>query len=538
MHGLILSSARNSTFSSGKYRTEMKRGAGAHRMASHLRQNGWDIEVIDYAAEWTLEEFQELCRSRITHKTKFISSSLIFCDETIIEQFNLFFHWFKLKYPHIPIVAGSRDMFTSYNLNVDYIVTGYGELGGLELLNKLAGKPNTANITEKNIWGKDVKFVSCDHNHPANTMTDLKVLYENRDFLIPNDFLSIEMSRGCMFKCKFCAFHFIGRKEPHLRDIDTLTYELQRNYDNWGITNYQIVDETVNESSDKIAKIANSIDSLNLPLLNLTGYTRADLMITRPQDWENMKRIGYTSHFYGIETLHPMAGKSIGKGMHPDKIKQGLLDIQDYFKKDNGRYAVGLGLIVGLPYETLDSVQSSLDWLVENLKGNLSVGLAPLYLANKESFDKDFRGNYSEWENTIKEQKYYTEGDPANWNIEWDLIPEGSLKQLYKGFIENANMTYLWESSETNFWEAIKFGVSWMSNFDNFKNQTALMWEMPEFVVSGEYTVDEFYHNDLSGLAKLKGIDVDNDPRWRDKITSVDKMQKTISEYKYKKLSL
>ena len=90
MHGLILSSARNSTFSSGKYRTEMKRGAGAHRIASHLRQNGWDIEVIDYAAEWTLEEFQELCRSRITDKTKFISSSLIFSDDTIIKQFNLF----------------------------------------------------------------------------------------------------------------------------------------------------------------------------------------------------------------------------------------------------------------------------------------------------------------------------------------------------------------------------------------------------------------------------------------------------------------
>ena len=145
MHGLILSSARNSTFCHGRnYRIEMKRSAGAHRIASHLRQNGWDIEVIDYAAEWTLEEFQELCRSRITDKTKFISTSLIFCDDTIIEQFNLFFHWFKLKYPHIPTVAGSRDMFTSYNLNVDYIVTGYGEVGGLELLNKLAGKPNTA----------------------------------------------------------------------------------------------------------------------------------------------------------------------------------------------------------------------------------------------------------------------------------------------------------------------------------------------------------------------------------------------------------
>ena len=261
-------------------------------------------------------------------------------------------------------------------------------------------------------------------------------------------------------------------------------------------------------------------------------------MISRPQDWENLKRIGYTSHFFGIETLHPMAGKSVGKGMHPDKIKQGLIDIKDYFKKDNGRYRAGLGMIMGLPYESLNSVKSSLDWLLHNLKGDLNILTSPLHISKKEGFPPDFRGNYSEWENTIHEQKYYTAGDPANWNIEWDLIPEGSGKQLYKSFIESPDMTYLWESNETNFWEAIKFGIGWMGNYDNFKHQAGLMWEMPEFVVSGEYTVDEFYHNDLSGLAKLKGIDVENDPQWKEKITSVDKMQKTISEYKYKKLSL
>jgi hypothetical protein len=251
-----------------------------------------------------------------------------------------------------------------------------------------------------------------------------------------------------------------------------------------------------------------------------------------------LKRIGYTSHFYGIETLHPLAGKSIGKGMHPDRIKQGLLDVRDYFKKDNGRCTIGMGMIAGLPYESLDSMQSSLDWLLDNLKGDVNIVVSPLHISKKEGFPPDFRGNYSEWENTIHEQKYYTEASPANWNIDWDLVQDGHFKSVYKRFIENPNLAYMWESSETNLWEAVKFAIGWLGNNDNFKHQSGDPWRISEFVTSGEFTVDQFYQNDLPGLAKLKGIDVDNDPDWKHKITSVDKMQKTISEYKYKKLSL
>jgi len=48
MHGLLLTGFM-STFGKSSFR----RTAGAHRIATHLRQLGWDIEVLDFVMGWS-----------------------------------------------------------------------------------------------------------------------------------------------------------------------------------------------------------------------------------------------------------------------------------------------------------------------------------------------------------------------------------------------------------------------------------------------------------------------------------------------------
>lgn len=40
-----------------------------HRVATFLRMNDWDAEVVDFTAFWKLAELKELVRSRTTDKT-------------------------------------------------------------------------------------------------------------------------------------------------------------------------------------------------------------------------------------------------------------------------------------------------------------------------------------------------------------------------------------------------------------------------------------------------------------------------------------
>ena len=62
------------------------------------------------------------------------------------------------------------------------------------------------------------------------------------------------------------------------------------------------------------------------------------------------------AHFYGIETLHPLAAKAIGKGMHPDKIKKlGYFGPKEEFMKRLGVHRGTTGMIAGLPMSLVES---------------------------------------------------------------------------------------------------------------------------------------------------------------------------------------
>ena len=97
----------------------------------------------------------------------------------------------------------------------------------------------------------------------------------------------------------------------------------------------------------------------------MTAYIRADLITTRKRDWDNLIKMGITSHFYGVESMnHESALKSIGKGMDSGRIKEGLLEVDEYFRSA-GFYKGHISLIDGLPHETIDTLRDTGKWLSE-----------------------------------------------------------------------------------------------------------------------------------------------------------------------------
>ena len=56
----------------------VKRSAGAHRIATWLRENEWDIEVIDFWPAWSREELVELFETRVKKDTIWVGLSAMF----------------------------------------------------------------------------------------------------------------------------------------------------------------------------------------------------------------------------------------------------------------------------------------------------------------------------------------------------------------------------------------------------------------------------------------------------------------------------
>ena len=54
------------------------RASGGHKIASYLRRNGMDVEMIDYTYAWTFEELKDLWKSRYSSQSLFIAVSIVF----------------------------------------------------------------------------------------------------------------------------------------------------------------------------------------------------------------------------------------------------------------------------------------------------------------------------------------------------------------------------------------------------------------------------------------------------------------------------
>jgi len=342
-----------------------QRPGGVYRIATVLREYNWDVEVVDWTPYWDLEELKELARQRITHETIFVGFGCFFSYWD--ENNDLFCHWLKETFPHIKIILGAATKPVITSKDIDYFIYGFGENAILAIVASLTGNTPGAGIKfDTDFFGTKTKVINGNAHYPSFPLRSLMIKYEDRDYIDSNEWLSIEFGRGCIFECTFCNFPVLGVKGDYSRDADDFLLQLKDAHDKFGVTNYYAADETFNDRTDKITKFADVVDQLSFRPF-FSGFIRADLMVSRPQDWEPLTRLGFLGHFYGIETFNHQTGKFIKKGMHPDKLKEGVLEAKDYFLSNDRKLYKGLmSLILGLPYETKETLQKTANWLCEH----------------------------------------------------------------------------------------------------------------------------------------------------------------------------
>ena len=347
-------------------RTSMyRRGSGAYRIASYLRENDWDTEVIDFAGYWTFFQLTQLAKQRFTDNVKFVGFSYLFIEKPIPE-IEMFGNWIKKNYPYIKIIFGGPNIYRYSNSYKDYNVHGFGEVALLELLKYLFSNGPLPKFSLLSAVGK---AISANDVYPSFPMNSLMIKYEDRDFIQPYEWLGVEFARGCKFACAFCSYPVLGVKGDYSRDAKDFELQMRDAYDRFGITKYYVSDETFNDRTEKITKFADVVEKLNfMPFF--TGFIRGDLLVNRPADKEELLRMGFLGQFYGVETFYHETGKIVGKGMDPKKLKDGLIEVKNYFENNGSkRYRGHISLIAGLPKEPVSSLYESGEWLRKNWQG-------------------------------------------------------------------------------------------------------------------------------------------------------------------------
>jgi hypothetical protein len=329
------------------------RPPGPHILNSWLKHNGHDCKVLDFCSYLTTDQLVTLTEKFITKDTVAIGVSTTFwkkLDVILSDQQTGSYKklpnepdWvisareiLEAKYPNLKWIMGGSG--PDYNFKFDWIhFKGKAEDSLLKFLDQ----------------STDKKF----------EIANARYHYYDDLGITKNETLSIELARGCQFVCKFCRYDMIGKKtDTYIRNMDLVYEDLLDNYYKFGTTRYNIVDDTVNESDQKIEKFAEIVNKLPFKL-EWVGYNRLDLIGAKRHTIDLLKQTGLRGALFGIESFHPDASKCIGKGWIGKHGKDFLLELRE--KWDN-KIHFSLSLIVGLPYEPLESVQTTHQYCVDN----------------------------------------------------------------------------------------------------------------------------------------------------------------------------
>lgn len=475
----------------------VKRAHGAHRIATYLREEGYDIEVLDFWPAWTPIQILKFFHQRVREDTICVGLSAMFplsygimgkdtdAQKKVKEMFQTIKR-LKELHPQLPFVGGSHHITAMIDYDLDFYITGYGEFAIAELLKYFKKEFNTLQIKKEMFHGVSINLIDCSESYPAYPMPNAGVAYEDRDYIQPQEVLSLELSRGCKFRCKFCSHPVLGVRGDYSRCGDSLKEELITNYDRWGVKTYSVTDETINDTPEKLAKCANVIK--NLPFdVNLSGFVRADLLVAKPDTWQDIWDMGLRSHYYGLETLNHKAGSYVGKGMDPDRLKQGLLEMQKWFL-DKGEYRCQTSLIIGLPGETKESFFEGLQWV----KDNLTVGaysVSPLYIAGG-TVTNMMSANQSVFEKTWRDEGIFTEMTNEEMGVDYSELHEDT---RHFALPLNGNAYLKWSHDTMNIWEAFKI-------FDEVVNDKELKEDIGpgvfyyhRYLTTNKYTIEDIY---------------------------------------------
>jgi len=425
---------------------KIKRPLGPYRLCSELEEHGYTTFVLEFIEEFSTEEIIKVLSNHVGKDTLWFGfSSTFYWPEKNIkdmtgrtEKDDLAEMYYTEDYQKVEdiinfvkknsnakiLYGGAKSPYFSYketDKNIDYYVTGNADNSIIDLTNFLANK------TEKIKYIKDKIIDSFGYPEPdiKNISTHWWKPHYN---ILEREGLPIELARGCIFKCKFCDFPLTGKKKgTYLRDPLQIKDEMIKIWETNKTDSYLFTDDTFNDDNDKLEALHKVFTELPFKLKFAT-YLRVDLINKFTHQADLLTEMGMIGTFFGLETLQPESARAIGKGLHPNKVKDRLYWLAEKWKN---KVNIESGFIIGLPYDNFSYFNELLVWTLEEDNPIQSISFYPLMLFNHDKNSGLERYN-SEFSINPEIYGYEFKDNIVMWNLP-------SQKLNYKTCLDLAN---------------------------------------------------------------------------------------------------
>jgi hypothetical protein len=402
----------------------IQRNLGAYRISSALEQEGYSTFVLDYIIHMSVDEIKLALSKHLSTETLWVgfSSTFFWTDNnnsfsqtdkqrmyyTSVDDIDSIIQFIKQNSTAKLIYGGGKAPYFQADKNIDYYVIGYADTSIVEL-------------TKHIHYGKEIQFKEIDgikivesSNFDEPKMNNIKTSWKDQ-YVIHKEGLPLELARGCIFKCKFCSYPLLGKKKgTYLRDPSEIKDEMIQNWELYGTESYYMTDDTFNDDNDKIDSLHKIFTELPFKL-KFSAYLRVDLINKYPHQATLLKEMGLIGTYFGLETMQPDSAKSIGKGLHPSKVKDRLYWLDVEWKNSVN---IGAGFILGLPHDTEYYFEELISWCMQDNNPLQHIAFYPLFLFPRKP-GHNLAAYTSEF--SLKPEIYGYEfndtGDWMNWNL-------------------------------------------------------------------------------------------------------------------------
>ena len=357
------------------------RTAGAYRIATALQ-----CPVIDYFFHLTFKTQKEIIDAYVDCNTRVIGISLTnmrghtknFNQQSLFDKSNpigtesnsvIYFHeqaaeilvYIRSKYPNAKIVIGGGQITNIRNEGlefidqyIDYVITGEADIAVQHLDNPISY--GVWDLGSKSFQFKHARVIHADKDYPVTSDHVNNIHIDNtHSHFLPGEWTFIEISRGCIFNCFFCSYRHTNKR----RSTESIRKELIKNYELFGTTRYRLLDDTFNDSKQKVEDICGMF--IDLPFdIEWHSYARTDVLSTHPDLINLMYESGCKYLKFGLESTNDIALRMANKKLPHTKAANVLEEVH---KRTNGELYTHSNFIIGLPGETPESQKYTFEWL-------------------------------------------------------------------------------------------------------------------------------------------------------------------------------
>lgn len=335
---------------------------GLAYMAATLLKAGYEVRVMDPIAE-------RISVRQIYDASDWADAIVMPYSSVQREDIKRYFYDFRDK---LRILGGGIAKYVhSYlfqNDIADIILNGEPEETIVDIVRQFPGIHNVAGIIYRTHSGDSV---ITQERQPVSDLDSLP--FPIRNFTNPAYYWDISFfgrptawilpTRGCPFKCIFCAQHDVNQRNVRKRSPENIVDEIEKIIKEQGVRNFAFFDETFNLDYEFNISVCDEILKRNI---KIKWWCAARPDLVTKDAVKKMKESGCIEMRFGIESANDSILDYLGKNTTVEKMRKGI----QATRKAGMNYS--FQCIFGSPMESEETIKNTMKFISE---------MKPLYVS-------------------------------------------------------------------------------------------------------------------------------------------------------------